>query len=145
MVARGWVLKPKIGAKVPWPSPVPAPGASKTAMAPFRARTKPCRAKAASRVNPVISPAGVISKGMVPWSAPVPAPGASNVVKVGWRAVAERPSPSVARQTTRAKRPIDFLKYRVVIFLYTFFWLRLDCLTENQFHEEPGTNLYKAL
>src|SRR5207245_11476905 len=95
-------------------------------MAPFRARTKPCRAKAASRVNPVISPAGVISNGMVPWSAPVPAPGASNVVKVGWREVAERPSPSVAWQTTRAKRTIDFIKYRVVIVLYSFLLLRFN-------------------
>src|SRR5207248_7404798 len=101
-------------------------------MAPVRVRRKPCRAKAASRVNPVISPAGVISKGMVPWSAPVPPPGASNVVKVGWRAVAERPSPSVAKQTTRAKRLIDFLKDRVVIFFVFIFFLRLDCLTENQ-------------
>src|SRR6266550_1979246 len=51
-------------------------------------------------------------------------------VLLGASAVAERPSPSVARPTTRAhgERPIDFLKYRVVIFLYSFFWLRLDCL-----------------
>ena len=51
-------------------------------------------------------------------------------VLLGESAVAERPSPSVARQTARAhgERTIDFLKYRVVIFFVSFFWLRLDCL-----------------
>jgi hypothetical protein len=51
-------------------------------------------------------------------------------VLLGASAVAERPSPSVARQTARAQaeRPIDFLKYRVVIFFVFIFWLKLDCL-----------------
>ena len=44
-------------------------------------------------------------------------------VLLGASAFAERPSPSVARQTPRAQgeRPIDFLKYRVVIFFVFIF------------------------
>jgi hypothetical protein len=44
-------------------------------------------------------------------------------VLLGASAVAERPSPSVARQTARAhgERTIDFLKYRVVIFFVFIF------------------------
>src|SRR6266403_4646343 len=66
-----------------------------------------------------------------------------DVIKVllGASAVAERPSPSVARQTTRAERPIDSLKYRVVIFSEFFFLVELGLLTAIQFCAEPGTLL----
>src|SRR4029077_19873054 len=74
-----------------------------------------------------IAPAGLMAWPRVPWKGPVPAPGTSNVVKHVFRslAFAERPSPSVTRvrQTASAKgkRPIDFLKYRVVIFFAFIF------------------------
>jgi len=66
-----------------------------------------------------------------------------DVIKVllGASAVAERPSPSVARQTTRAERPIDSLKYRVVIFSVFIFLVELGLLTAIQFCAEPGTFL----
>src|SRR5438552_14041586 len=72
-------------------------------------------------------------KAKVPWNGSVPAPGASNVMKHVSRslALAERPSPSMARlrQTASAqgKRSIDFLECRVVIFFVFIFLLRLDC------------------
>ena len=81
----------------------------------------------------------------------VPAPGASNVMKHVSRslALAERPSPSVARQTARAQgeRPIDFLKCRVVIF-FVFIFVEvglLNCINCNPVPRGTRNHPHEAL
>ena len=80
---------------------MPAPGASMILKLPSGERRKPCRAEFASRVNPVIAPAGLMPKATVPWPGPLPALGASNVVMVVLHspAFAKNPDPNVQRMT----------------------------------------------